>query len=188
MRLSSRDMSEIEQASHRKCPRCGRHELHLGDTCFGCLSLELERSVAAQASIGAMFPSDEEIDREVLRVRAARCPRCAGPGPNDLREAPFIYSIIASTTHGRERAICCLGCGRSMAARRLIQSLLFGWWGIPNGLFRTPYYLVTGVAACCAGDGAQPSQKLRDAVHMLRWPESFSMSAGARTAASRSRR
>ena len=151
------------------------------------MSLDLQQSVAAQASLHNMFPSDEEIEAEVLRIRDARCLRCGGPGPNDLREAPFIYSIIATTTHGRERAICCLGCGRGMAARRLLQSFLFGWWGIPNGLFRTPYYLVIGLAACCASDTAQPSQKFRDAVHMIRWPDSFVMSLGQRSAKPRSR-
>lgn len=75
-------------------------------------------------------------ERERARVPTIRCQNC-GRIDNTLRLSGFlyIYSIVIMSFKRGAGGLLCSNCRRTEAIKYSLVTLLFGWWGIPWGIF-----------------------------------------------------
>jgi len=110
---------------------------------------------------------DELVLERARELRAGDCPRCKARGPVEVHISHRVVSALVVTSWKSTPHVLCRSCGRVKQIQDLLISTLFGWWGVPWGLFMTPVYVVRGLLAVTRGDAeedAEPSAELLAAV------------------------
>ena len=88
------------------------------------------------------------------RVREAQqgpCPECRGRGPIDIHVSYWVWSVLILTRWGKTPQFACRPCATKKQLLSLGSCLLFGWWGVPWGLFLTPLQAYRNVKALLVG-------------------------------------
>jgi hypothetical protein len=80
------------------------------------------------------------------KIKSLACPECGqkiSPLTGTLiRE---VKSFIVFTYYTKTPYISCPVCANGKRKKALITTALLGWWGIPWGLFRTPYAMISSL-------------------------------------------
>jgi hypothetical protein len=91
------------------------------------------------------------LSRELLRIRGEICPECRR---RDRTLADYrlmqVTSVVIATEWKNIDFRGCPSCLRWLALEKIGLTLLTGWWGIPNGILRTPMALMVDVSAIIA--------------------------------------
>lgn len=112
------------------------------------------------AYLGAEIP-DLEVQSYAMEVREGPCPKCQGPGPNDVFTSHTVLSFILLTSWRSTPHISCKSCAVKSQALGFVLSFLFGWWGFPFGLILTPVQLVRNLWGMTRSAGDMPSPELQ---------------------------
>jgi hypothetical protein len=86
------------------------------------------------------------IDQEIENARVGPCEECGARANVDIHKSHRVYSALVWTSWKTLSHFCCQSCGRRHQIKAIAFSGALGWWGIPFGLFITPYQLVRNVA------------------------------------------
>ena len=109
----------------------------------------------------------EIVEQAVWEVHQGACPRCRGTGPIDVHTSHRIWSAVIFTSWRSTPHVACRRCGMRAQLADGAFSLLFGWWGIPWGLFMTPVQVVRNVVALSRGpDPLKPSDELAKMIRL----------------------
>ncbi|QNR25283.1 hypothetical protein [Croceimicrobium hydrocarbonivorans] len=84
----------------------------------------------------------EIIKKWLDKLQSQPCPYCDrnnGPLVGTWRRT--IKSFIFVTTTSKSPVIACKNCAADIQRKAFQSSALLGWWGLPNGLLRTPFVL-----------------------------------------------
>ncbi len=106
-----------------------------------------KRGLDSNLNKGIEAQTKELTDTELLKIKSKisklPCPECGG------RNTPLIgiitrevKSFIIPTFYIKTPLILCETCATKKRKRAIISTALLGWWGIPIGIFRTPFVLV----------------------------------------------
>lgn len=106
------------------------------------------------------------VDQHVATVFNGTCPKCGGPGPVDIRKNHKITSMLVLSTWKTQSPICCAACGKKEQVKALVHCSLLGWWGIPNGIMRTPFHIGKNLKAIKANAATEPSEDLKRHVRL----------------------
>lgn len=95
-------------------------------------------------------------------IQAPVCQKCGVIAP-DLRVAafPYVVSIVLLTFRRAWSGVYCEKCRKEEMSKAKLISLLFGWWGIPFGIFYTLGVLVK------SSDGEVPREINADLLKVL---------------------
>ncbi len=87
--------------------------------------------------------TDEEFGELLNIIEMCSCPSCGISNSKlkaNLRRT--VLSFIVFTTWSSYGYIACEACLSKERKKKLFLTALFGWWGFPMGLLRTPYSIV----------------------------------------------
>jgi hypothetical protein len=122
---------------------------------------------------------NEVVERTMMAITQAPCPKCGSLGSIDVRTTYQVWSALYVTRWSSKTQICCRSCATRSSLGAIAFCLLLGWWGLPWGIVMTPTQLVRNLRAMRQGStDSQSSPALRNFV-MAR--------LGAQMAASQSR-
>lgn len=143
------------------CGTCGTMVLFGGQEHSG-----LKFCSAPCAQQGYVLVLAREVPLENARqladeIHSGDCPKCAGPGPVDIRNSHQVWSAILLTRWSSHTQIACRRCGAKKQAFAALGSLLLGWWGFPWGLIMTPVQVGRNLFALAKPHApTQPSDQL----------------------------
>ncbi len=89
----------------------------------------------------------EEVISEVIKRRGVLCPVCRQKGNLREYEIRQVMSAIFVSEWKIFNFYGCPKCLRRFALEKTLITFLTGWWGIPNGLLRTPLALYNNFKA-----------------------------------------
>ena len=92
--------------------------------------------------------SIEEVEAYSKLLRDLPCPICGRQ--NEKLNGTILHTVksfIIFTTSETEPIIACPDCLDKKSNDAIISTVLFGWWGIPYGLFKTPVYIYRNLKA-----------------------------------------
>jgi hypothetical protein len=147
------------------CPACGT-------TIFGGVKIDgnqyCNQKCASYANVLAAAKNvpQDIVDQQVDGVFNGACPKCGGSGPVDIRMNHKITSMLVITQWKTQAPICCVACGKRAQVSALVHCCLLGWWGIPNGLARTPFMIAKNLKALKANKSTEPSEDLKRHVRL----------------------
>lgn len=114
-----------------------------------------------QVALAARSVPESEALLLASKIHAGKCPKCAGPGPVDVRTTHDVWSAIFMTRWATTSHIVCRKCGIKKQSLSAFGSLILGWWGFPWGLIMTPVQVTRNVVALAKShDPARPSSQL----------------------------
>jgi len=112
--------------------------------------------------------SHDVVEKETKALHKGSCPKCGNHGPVDVHLSYRVWSALLFTSWKTTVNICCKRCGVKAQALDLTLSSLFGWWGVPWGIFITPIQIVKNVIGMSkAKNPLAPSPALRNQVRLL---------------------
>ena len=85
------------------------------------------------------------VDAQIEAVRNQPCPTCRGRGPLAIYHSHRVYSLIVYTSWSTRTHFCCRACARKEQAKALAFCTLAGWWGVPWGVFVTPWQIIRNI-------------------------------------------
>ncbi|MGL2963674.1 hypothetical protein ACSVH2_07630 [Flavobacterium sp. RSB2_4_14] len=90
----------------------------------------------------------EEINELSLILRNLPCPLC-GSRTTKLNGTIMhtVKSFILFSYHRKEPIIACPDCLDKKNQQSIISTALLGWWGIPDGILKTPVYIYNNIKA-----------------------------------------
>ena len=99
--------------------------------------------------------------REIAeQIHNGQCAKCNGPGPVDVCEAHWVYSVVVITSWNTTAELCCRSCGVKKQLGAFAFCFFLGWWGYA-GLIVTPVQLIRNLIAMASGPKAdKPSARL----------------------------
>ncbi|PWS29406.1 hypothetical protein DHW03_06200 [Pedobacter yonginense] len=114
---------------------------------FGIIENEIKKrnldlNILNGALAQNMEYSIEEIEHYSQFLRNLPCPICNNEteklnGTSSHKVKSFIFVTVSET----EPTIACPNCLDKTNNSAIISTALFGWWGIPWGIFKTPIYI-----------------------------------------------
>lgn len=124
------------------CQTCGRYILFGGVEQNG-----LRYCSEGCVDVGEIAQMSEDLPPDVLEnavrdFHLGPCPRCGGPGPNDVVSAHRVWSLILLSNFASPVVIGCRRCGTAHIVKNSLITMCLGWWGFPFGLFGTPVQLI----------------------------------------------
>ena len=90
---------------------------------------------------------DDVVRERVAIIHQGSCPRCHGRGPVDVHVSYRVWSALLFTFSSSRPQVSCQSCGVKSKVCDAFFCLLFGWWGVPGGLIRTPIQLLRNVGS-----------------------------------------
>jgi hypothetical protein len=95
-------------------------------------------------------------------LRNARLMEISEDIPDEERKFYTVWSAVIFTRWTKRTHVCCKSCGKEENVWSIIFCLLFGWWGIPWGLFVTPVQIFSNIAEIfnSRNEGPTPSDDL----------------------------
>jgi hypothetical protein len=99
------------------------------------------------------------VDAQIEAVRNQPCPLCRGRGPLAIYHTHRVYSLIVYTSWSTRTHFCCRACARKEQAKALAFCTLAGWWGVPWGVFVTPWQIIRNIGGLVR-DRDRPSKEL----------------------------
>lgn len=152
----------------KKCSSCGAKLLFGGMKADG-LNFCHKQCHANWSWVPYVASVPKELAREqAVAIHRGACPRCKGLGPVDIHQSYRVTSLIVVTEWITREHICCQLCARKSQIRDVVFCVLFGWWGFPWGLVRTPEYVYKNIRETFRDmDLHEPSQALIDRATML---------------------
>jgi hypothetical protein len=114
----------------------------------------------AVAHMAAQLP-DLEVQSYAMKVHGGPCPKCQGPGPNDVFTSHTVWSFILLTSWKSQPQISCKSCAVKSQALGFVSSFFLGWWGIPWGIIMTPVQMVRNLWGMTHSAGDMPSDDLQ---------------------------
>ncbi|WP_207428311.1 hypothetical protein [Pedobacter sp. SYSU D00535] len=90
----------------------------------------------------------QEVDDRILSeyaelLRGLPCPLCKSTDEKlNATMTGSVISFIIMTNYQKELKVACPNCLDKANDRAMIKSALFGWWGFPWGIIRTPQALL----------------------------------------------
>jgi predicted house-cleaning noncanonical NTP pyrophosphatase (MazG superfamily) len=106
---------------------------------------------------------DEEIEKYAYNLKNGECPKCHKIlSKVEVRKFYNVWSAVIFTRWTKQTHVCCKSCGREKNVWSIIFCLLFGWWGIPWGLFATPIQIISNAVEIfnSRNDDPSPSDEL----------------------------
>lgn len=124
------------------CDYCGEHynfgALKAGSYFF-CTGQCYERGKVLEI-LDQVQPG--QIAQYIDQESRGRCGTCALNAVLDVRSSHRVYSLLVYTSWRSINKLECRDCSRKRQIRDLLFSVLFGWWGVPWGLFITPLQII----------------------------------------------
>ena len=87
--------------------------------------------------------TESELKELKFKISSLPCPDCGS------QSLPLVGSLIRSvksyivfTSYTKTPVITCKNCSKKRRKNAIISTLLWGWWGVPYGLFKTPISLI----------------------------------------------
>ncbi|MBX3701079.1 MAG: hypothetical protein KF903_08800 [Dokdonella sp.] len=143
------------------CGACGTTILFGGRDYAGMRFCSEKCAANGRVAIAAQRVPDAEALLLASQIHAEKCPKCAGPGPVDMRASYKVWSAVFMTRWASASQVACRRCGIRKQSLSALGSLIFGWWGFPWGLIMTPVQLFRNIAAIVKPhDPARPSPQL----------------------------
>ena len=121
---------------------------------------------ATQLAMLAHIP-DDLATRYAQQVHTGACPKCSGPGPNDVYTSHMIWSALILTRWGSKPVVCCRKCGIRQQIGYSLFSLVCGWWGFPWGIILTPIQIGRNIVGICRPpDPKSPSAQMEAVIRL----------------------
>jgi len=90
--------------------------------------------------------TEKDLNEMKAKISNLSCPECG------QRESVLVGTLIREVrsyillTHYKTSSlISCQGCAKLKIKKARISTALLGWWGIPAGLYRTPYAIIASL-------------------------------------------
>lgn len=111
---------------------------------------------------------EPEILKRASEIQNGPCPVCRSrESKNEVRKFYWVWSAVVFTRWGTSSKVCCKKCGVKSNLTSVLSSLLFGWWGVPWGIFITPAQIISNIAAMFRKfDKSKPSEELVQAARL----------------------
>ncbi|PWJ41847.1 hypothetical protein [Sediminitomix flava] len=104
----------------------------------------LDASLLESVKLQAEPLSEKEFNVYFQAITHMKCPECGEKnGTLQGHLIRKVMSFIVLTYSSKRPIICCSDCGESEKQSSLIKTFLLGWWGLPFGILKTPYYLIS---------------------------------------------
>lgn len=113
---------------------------------------------------------EHAITQHALDIKRGICPRCHRRECGvEVRESYWVWSALLFTRWQTKRVLCCQQCGLKNNWRALGFSFGLGWWGLPAGIFLTPWQITRNIVAIARRrERSEPSSALlNSAKHSL---------------------
>ena len=126
--------------------------------------LEMARSLEAATSL-----TEQEIRDRAFAIKTGPCPRCKERAPRvELHTRYWVWSAVVVTRWGQDSKILCRKCAKRSSLWSAAECLVFGWWGFPHGLCRTPLQVFRNFAPEPNYEGGmEPSAGLLHATRLI---------------------
>lgn len=106
--------------------------------------------------------TENEIQERIEYRHLGSCPLCGGVGPLDVQSTHTIWSLLIHSSFKTKTTISCRSCAVKMKIKSSLFSLFFGWWGIPDGIMKTPKFVLQDVVGLFQKiDPKEPSNALK---------------------------
>jgi hypothetical protein len=105
--------------------------------------------------------SIEEINELSKKLRDLPCPLC-GDKSSKLNGTIMhtVKSFVFFSTFRKEPILGCPDCLDKKNQESIISTALFGWWGFPWGLLKTPFYIYNNIKAKKQNRILEPNEAL----------------------------
>jgi RNase P subunit RPR2 len=111
--------------------------------------------------------SAEEVLEVAREIHHGNCPSCQKFGPVEIYQSHRIWSALVITNFSTQTHVTCRSCARKEQFKDSLYCLFLGWWGIPWGIFGTPYYLVKNAIHFFGSKRPGPSEELRQHAQLI---------------------
>lgn len=118
---------------------------------FGIIDNELRKRKLNPDILKGAFAQNkeysiEEIEKYSTFLRELPCPICRNTQDKlNGTVSHTLKSFIIFSIYSSEMTIACPNCLDKKNNEAILLTALFGWWGIPLGLFKTPVYIYKNI-------------------------------------------
>jgi hypothetical protein len=148
-----------------ECCNCGKMFFIGGQSIDGYRYCGTRCSQRHSVIVAAERVPAASVQQFVERWRHGPCPICKRQdGPIDVHAAHRVVSLLIVTQWATQRHVSCRRCGRNKQLLAIIQSAVWGWWGIPWGLVITPIQIVRNVVGATRRETATATMHFEQVV------------------------
>lgn len=128
---------------------------------------KIERRYSLAVEAQKALYTEKEFDDYCGIVVNAICPRCGnGNTPLNSIVVAEVFSVVLFTQSSKSVKIACASCLNKFNRNALLKNLLFGWWGIPWGLFKTPQAVWFNLRQRKLLDNPKPNPELNNFIDL----------------------
>lgn len=143
------------------CGACGSTIVFGGRELSGLRFCNDHCARRGQVALVARQMPVQEAHALASEIHRGRCPKCAGPGPVDVRTMYEIWSAVLLTRWSTLTQVSCRKCGVRRQSLAAVGSAVLGWWGFPWGLLITPVQITRNIIELARPhDPRRPSPQL----------------------------
>jgi len=97
-----------------------------------------DENIIRAVNAGSIIPGSDEFAQYVSIIRSLPCPVCGAEHlPLNAAEMYTVTSFIVFTAYKSTFLIACPACLKKAVDQATFTTRLFGWWGLPWGIFRS---------------------------------------------------
>jgi hypothetical protein len=120
---------------------------------FGIIENEIQKRNLNPNLLKSIIVQNQSYSNEIIEhyssvLRDLPCPICQKTQEKlNGTVSHYMKSFVFFSTYDTEITIACPDCLDNKNNDAILSTALFGWWGIPTGLFRTPFCIYKNIKA-----------------------------------------